>query len=162
PDNPRKSPDGYGDFNSVVRVDCDHCPTRPAIDWRDSIMYFIMIDRFDDGDPSNNATVDGAEYPGQYQGGDFAGIQQKIDAGYFDDLGINTIWIPSPLDNTHVSEVGSDGHRYSGYHGYWPKDETLIDSHYGTEAELKTMIDHAHQHGIQILIDYVMNHDTLD
>ncbi|HEV7559591.1 MAG TPA: alpha-amylase family glycosyl hydrolase, partial [Kofleriaceae bacterium] len=162
PDNPRKSPDGFGDFNSVVRIDCDHCPARPAIDWRDAVMYFIMIDRFADGDPSNNATVDGAEFPGQYQGGDFVGIQQKIDAGYFDQLGINTIWITSPLDNTHVSEVGSDGHRYSGYHGYWPKDATAIDSHFGTQAELKAMIDHAHQHGIQILVDYVMNHVTLD
>lgn len=57
PDNPRKSPDGFGAFNSVKRVDCDQCPARAAIDWRDAIMYFVMIDRFADGDPSNNAPV---------------------------------------------------------------------------------------------------------
>jgi glycosidase len=162
PDNARKSPDGFGDVNSVVRVDCDHCPGRPTIDWRDAVMYFIVIDRFDDGDPANDDPVAGAELPGQYQGGDFKGLQQKIDAGYFDQLGINTIWITSPLDNTHLAEPGSDGHEYSGYHGYWPKDETLIDSHFGTEADLKAMIESAHAHGIQILVDYVMNHVTTD
>jgi glycosidase len=125
-------------------------------------MYFALIDRLNDGDPSNNATVTGAEFPGQYQGGDFKGIQQKIEAGYFTDLGINTIWITSPLDNTWTAYRGSDGHMYSGYHGYWPKDATLIDSHYGTEQDLKDMIASAHAHGINILIDYVMNHVTID
>ena len=162
PENSRRSPDGYGGFNSVVRVDCDHCPHRAAMDWRDGILYFVMLDRFYDGDPSNNAPVSGAEMPGQYQGGDIAGLKQKIDEGYFNDLGINTIWITSPLDNTHLAEPGSDGHIYSGYHGYWPKDETLVDSHFGTEAELKAMVADAHAHGIQILIDYVMNHVTTD
>ena len=162
PENPRKSPDGYGAFNSVVRVDCDHCPARPAMDWRDAIMYFILIDRFNNGDTGNDAPVAGAEYPGQYQGGDFTGITQKIEAGYFTQLGINTIWITSPLDNTHESYYGSDGHKYSGYHGYWPKDETIVDSHYGTFDELKAMVASAHAHGIQILIDYVMNHVTTD
>ena len=160
--NPRLSPDGFGGNNSVVRVDCDHCPARPAMDWRDGIMYFIMIDRFNNGDPGNDEPVSGAEPPGQYQGGDFAGITQKINAGYFTDLGINTIWITSPLDNTHLSWPGSDGHVYSGYHGYWPKDETLVDSHYGSEDDLAAMVAAAHAHGIQILLDYVMNHVTTD
>jgi len=158
PENARKSPDGYGGFNSVVRVDCDHCPARPAIDWRDAVMYFAMIDRFNDGDPANNQSVPGAEHPGDYQGGDFAGIQQKIESGYFNDLGINTIWITSPLDNAHNAYIGADGHYYSGYHGYWPGDETIVSAHYGTEAELKSMVDSAHAHGIQVLVDYVMNH----
>ncbi|HEY1555942.1 MAG TPA: alpha-amylase family glycosyl hydrolase [Kofleriaceae bacterium] len=161
-DNPRRSPDGYGSFNSVVRVDCDHCPHRAAMDWRDGIIYFVMLDRFNDGDPTNNTPVQGAEQPGQYQGGDIAGVTQKIQAGYFDDLGINTIWITSPLDNTWLAEPGSDGHIYSGYHGYWPKDETLVDSHFGSEADLKTMVATAHAHGINVLLDYVMNHVTTD
>jgi glycosidase len=162
PDNPRKSPDGYGAFNSVVRVDCDHCPHRTAMDWRDGILYFVMLDRFNNGDPTNDMPVSGAEPPGQYQGGDIVGLTQKIQAGYFDQLGINTIWITSPLDNTWLAEPGSDGHIYSGYHGYWPKDETLIDAHFGTEAQLKTMVQTAHAHNINILIDYVMNHVTTD
>jgi glycosidase len=162
PANTLQTPDGYGAFNSVTRVACDSCPPPAAMDWRDGIMYFLLIDRFADGDVTNDSTVSGAEYPGQYQGGDIVGVTQKIDAGYFTDLGINVIWITSPLDNTHASFPGSDGHQYSGYHGYWPKDETIIDSHYGTEADLKTMVDHAHARGIHVLLDYVMNHVTTD
>jgi glycosidase len=161
-DNPRKSPDGFGGFNSVVRVDCDHCPARAAIDWRDATMYFVMIDRFANGDPSNDAPVAGVEPPGQYQGGDFVGLRQKIDDGYFTDLGINTLWITSPLDNADNANPGSDGHSYSGYHGYWPKDLTVAESKFGTEGELKAMVDAAHAHGIQVLVDYVMNHVHAD
>lgn len=162
PENPRKSPDGFGGFNSVVRVDCSHCPPRAAIDWHDAIMYFVMIDRFADGDPSNNAPVSGVEVPGNYQGGDFVGLTQKIEAGYFDQLGINTLWITSPLDNADGANPGADGHSYSGYHGYWPKDLTQAESKLGTEAELKAMVAAAHAHGIQVLIDYVMNHVHAD
>jgi glycosidase len=158
PENPRKSPDGFGAFNSVVRVDCSHCPPRAAIDWRDAIMYFVMVDRFYDGDPSNNAQVPGADYPGEYQGGDFKGVQAKIEAGYFDQLGINTLWITSPLDNADGVNKGADGHNYTGYHGYWPKDETIVESHFGNDDDLRAMVAAAHQHHIQVLIDYVMNH----
>jgi glycosidase len=158
PENPRKSPDGYGAFNSVVRADCDKCPARPAMEWSDAIMYFVMIDRFADGDTSNNAPVSGVEEPGQYQGGDFVGLKQKIEEGYFNDLGVNTIWITSPLDNADNANPGSDGHSYSGYHGYWPADLEKQESKLGSEAELKALVDAAHARGIQILIDYVMNH----
>ncbi|MBA3393745.1 MAG: hypothetical protein H0T89_13945 [Deltaproteobacteria bacterium] len=158
PTNTRKSPDGHGAFNSVVRVDCDECPTRPAFDWRDSIMYFVMIDRFANGDMANDAPISGVEGPGQYQGGDFKGLREKIDAGYFNDLGVNTLWLTSPIDNADNSNPGSDGHAYSGYHGYWPKDLDAAESKYGSEAELKAVVDAAHAKGIQVLIDYVMNH----
>lgn len=158
PDNTRKSPDGFGGFNSVLRVDCDQCPARPAIDWRDAIMYFVMIDRFADGDPSNNAPIPNVEYPGQYQGGDFVGLAKKIEEGYFNELGINTLWITSPFDNADNANPGSDGHSYSGYHGYWPANLDAAESRLGTEAELQAMIDAAHAKGIQVLVDYVMNH----
>ncbi len=157
PANPRKSPDGFGGENSVTRVDCDQCPGRPTIDWRDAVMYFVMVDRFNDGNPANNASV-GVEGPADYDGGDFAGVTQKIDSGYFDDLGVNTLWITSPFDNADTKYPGSDGHDYSGYHGYWPKDMSKVESHVGTEAELKELIDHAHAHNIQVIIDYAMNH----
>ncbi len=158
PDNARRSPDGYNAFNSVTRVDCDHCPARPAVDWRDAVMYFVMIDRFANGDTANDAPINGVEYPGQYQGGDFIGLKQKIDDGYFDDLGINTLWLTSPIDNADNANPGSDGHAYSGYHGYWPADLDKAESKLGTEAELEAVVAAAHAHGIQVLIDYVMNH----
>ncbi|HPH69771.1 MAG TPA: alpha-amylase family glycosyl hydrolase, partial [Kofleriaceae bacterium] len=158
PANPRKSPDGFGADNSVVRADCDNCPARAAIDWRDAIMYFVLIDRFNDGSTANNAPVSGVEGPGNYTGGDFAGLKAKIDSGYFTELGINTIWISSPVDNADNANPGSDGHAYSGYHGYWPADLLKVESKIGNEAELKAVVDAAHARGIQVLIDYVMNH----
>ncbi len=158
PANTRRSPDGFGAHNSVTRVDCDQCPARPAIDWRDAVMYFVMIDRFANGSPSNDAPVASVEGPGNYQGGDFVGLREKIEAGYFTELGINTLWITSPLDNDDSSNPGSDGHQYSGYHGYWPRDLTQPESKLGTEAELRAVVDAAHARGIQVLIDYVMNH----
>jgi len=158
PENPRRSPDGFGAFNSVQRIDCDQCPARAPIDWRDAVMYFVMIDRFANGDPANDAPVSGVEGPGNYLGGDFAGVTQKIEEGYFTDLGINTLWITSPIDNADNANPGSDGHAYSGYHGYWPKDLTQAESKLGSEAELKALVDTAHAHGLQVLIDYVMNH----
>jgi len=158
PENPRRSPDGFGAHNSVLRADCDQCPGRTPIDWRDAVMYFVMIDRFANGDPSNDAPVGGVDEAGNYQGGDFVGLTQKIEEGYFTDLGINTLWITSPLDNADNANPGADGHSYSGYHGYWPKDLERAEDKLGTEAELKAMIDAAHARGIQVLIDYVMNH----
>lgn len=158
PGNPRRSPDGFGAFNSVTRVDCDQCPARAPIDWRDAVMYFVMIDRFANGDPSNDAPVAGVDQPGNYLGGDFVGLRQKIEDGYFTELGINTLWITSPIDNADNANPGSDGHAYSGYHGYWPKDLEAAESKLGTEAELKAIVDAAHARGIQVLIDYVMNH----
>lgn len=162
PANARKSPDGYGAFNSVVRVDCDHCPARTAIDWRDATMYFVMVDRFADGDTTNDTSVANVEFPGNYQGGDFVGLQQKIESGYFADLGVNTLWITSPLDNADNANPGADGHNYSGYHGYWPKDLDQTESHFGSETDLKNLVDSAHAHGMQVLVDYVMNHVHAD
>ncbi len=157
PASTRTSPDGYGGQNSVVRVDCDHCPARPTIDWRDAVMYFVVIDRFYDGDHGNDMPL-GIEKAADYQGGDLAGLQQKIDGGYFDQLGINTIWITSPFDNADGAYPGTDGHTYSGYHGYWPKDETKVESHIGSLAALQAVVTSAHAHGIQVIVDYVMNH----
>jgi len=158
PANARTTPDGYGGSNSVVRVDCDMCPGRPTLDWRDAVLYFVMIDRFANGNPGNDQPVGGLETPAEYQGGDFVGLRQKIEEGYFDQLGINAIWITSPLDNADFRGWGSDGHQYSGYHGYWPRDLDIVENRLGTEAELKAVVDAAHAHNINVIVDYVMNH----
>lgn len=158
PANPRHSPDGFGADNSVVRADCDNCPARAAIDWRDAIMYFVMIDRFSDGSTANNAPVSGVEAPGNYSGGDLIGLKAKIDEGYFSALGVNTLWITSPIDNADNANPGSDGHAYAGYHGYWPGDLNKVESKIGSDAELKAVVDAAHARNMQVLIDYVMNH----
>ena len=156
--NPRTTPDGYGGLNSVVRVDCDHCPARPPLDWRDAVLYFVMIDRFANGDRGNDQPVGGLQPPAEYQGGDLVGLRQKIDSGYFDGLGVNALWLTSPLDNADGAGRGTDGYDYSGYHGYWPKDLEQVEPRIGTEAELKAVIDAAHARGIAVILDYVMNH----
>jgi glycosidase len=157
PDNGRTSPDGYGGQNSVLRVDCDGCPKPPPIDWRDAVLYFVVIDRFANGDPGNDDAL-GLEAAADYQGGDIAGLIEKIEDGYFADLGVNALWITSPTDNADGSGVGTDGHMYSGYHGYWPADLEATEPRVGTEEELRTLVEVAHRHGLKIVIDYVMNH----
>ena len=157
PGNARTTPDGFGGMNSVVRVDCDHCPGRPALDWRDAMIYFVMVDRFADCVPANDMPP-GLEPPADYRGGDFVGLRQQIDSGYFDRLGVNTLWLTSPIDNADGRGRGSDGHDYSGYHGYWPRDLEQVEGRFGTEAELEAAIDAAHAHGLQVIVDYAMNH----
>jgi len=157
PANPRTSPDGYGGANSVVRAECDQCPEPPAIDWRDAILYFVMIDRFANGAAGNDDPL-GLEAAADYQGGDLAGLIDRIEAGYFGELGVNTLWITSPFDNADGAGAGTDGHQYSGYHGYWPKDLDAVEARVGTEDELRELVTIAHQHGLKIVVDYVMNH----
>lgn len=158
----RSSPDGFGGMNSVVRVDCDMCPQRPPLDWRDAVLYFVMIDRFANGNAANDMPVGQLETPAEYQGGDLVGLRQKIESGYFDSLGVNALWLTSPVDNAEFRGLGTDGHNYSGYHGYWPRDMETTESRIGTEAELKGVIDAAHARGINVILDYVMNHVSSD
>ena len=125
--------DGSGNTNSLsVPVSCtDFTCAEPPVpppgvyDWRDSVMYFVFVDRFFDGNPGNNCSVAGTDGPGDYKGGDWLGVTQKINAGYFTDLGVNTLWITVPVqnaDNVAGHGTGGDTHNYSAYHGYWPKD----------------------------------------
>jgi glycosidase len=127
-------------------------------DFRDGLLYFAFTDRFNNGDPSNDAPASGVDPRANYEGGDFAGIQQKIDAGYFDSLGVRTIWLSPPNANPDHSELGTGGFLYSGYHGYWPIAGRRTQSRFGTIDTLKALVKSAHKHGIRILIDSVLNH----
>lgn len=141
-----------------------------VFDWRDSVIYFVFVDRFFDGASGNNCTVSGvtggASSIANYQGGDWAGVTQKINAGYFNDLGVNTLWVTVPFDNPNVAGkgVGGDSNFYSGYHGYWPKldsdNPATLSSEgcFGTFAELKALVAAAHAKGLKVLIDYAMVH----
>ncbi|NOZ87990.1 MAG: hypothetical protein GXP49_17355 [Deltaproteobacteria bacterium] len=137
--------------------------------WQDAIMYFVLTDRFKDGDPSNDNPTPGVDQKANWQGGDFKGILEEIEDGYFDGLGVNTLWISSVIQNTGNSGLGSDGHLYSGYHSYWPiatgwrDDNPLpgvkpIDPHFGDLNLLKQLVQTAHEHGIRIIVDFVANH----
>ncbi|HVI02074.1 MAG TPA: alpha-amylase family glycosyl hydrolase, partial [Enhygromyxa sp.] len=162
PNNPNSVDDGFGGFNSVLDgMTCEEWDCEPGhigeFDWRDSIIYFVFVDRFHNGDPNNDGPL-GLEAAADWQGGDWAGVAQKIEEGYFNDLGVNTLWLTVPLNNTQDSGSGTDGHQYSAYHGYWPQYLDEPEEHFGTLAELQTLVDLAHEHELKIIFDYAMNH----
>ena len=103
---------------------------RAAIDWRDAIMYFVMIDRFAERRSEQRRAGRRRRAARPVPGRRLRGrARRRSTPATSTDLGINTLWITSPLDNADNANPGSDGHTYSGYHGYWPKDETAIESH---------------------------------
>ncbi|MGD0526796.1 MAG: alpha-amylase family glycosyl hydrolase, partial [Polyangiaceae bacterium] len=152
--------------------------------WTDSFMYEVMVDRFLAGGTSkagpNGAPTDPV---GDWKGGDFGGVTQKINAGYFDAMGVNTLWLSSPVLGTKLCEMGDGanvGHCLSGYHSYFPiasgwtygseNDPTFanngitnpIEPHFGEAADLVALVNAAHQHGIRVLTDLVVNHVFAD
>ncbi|HZJ35905.1 MAG TPA: alpha-amylase family glycosyl hydrolase [Gillisia sp.] len=128
--------------------------------WEAANIYFLLTDRFNNADPSNDVnfdrTLETAKLRG-FEGGDLKGITQKIEEGYFTDLGINAIWMTPVVEQIHGATNEGTGNTY-GYHGYWTKDWTAIDPNYGTKNDLKELIEAAHKKGIRILLDAVINH----
>ena len=126
------------------------------------VLYSLMIDRFNDGRKDNNQPLNSPEVLPQadYQGGDLAGITQKIKDGFFTDLGISTIWI-SPITQNPRDAWGLNENprtKFSGYHGYWPIYTTKVDDRFGTEDELRELLSTAHENGMNVILDYVANH----
>jgi len=128
--------------------------------WEGANVYFLLTDRFNNGDTSNDVNFDRTLETGElrgFEGGDIKGITQKIKEGYFTDLGINAIWMTPVVEQIHGGTDEGTGMSY-GYHGYWAKDWTKIDPNYGTTDELKELVELAHKNGIRILLDAVINH----
>ncbi|MDZ7806688.1 MAG: alpha-amylase family glycosyl hydrolase [Gracilimonas sp.] len=127
-------------------------------------MYFVLIDRFKDGNPSNTKKVDDPDiHPkANYYGGDFAGITQKIEDGYFESIGVNTLWLSpitlNPEGAYGLWDRGGVTTKFSGYHGYWPISSSKLDYRFGTEDEFRKLLDVAHQNGMSVILDYVANH----
>lgn len=131
-------------------------------DYEAQVMYFTLVDRFYNGNTSNDAPLDDERLydKANYQGGDLAGITAKIKSGYFRDLGINSIWL-SPITQNPAGafqEYIEPQNFYSGYHGYWPISSSKIDHRFGTDDEMYELIQAAHDNDIAILLDYVCNH----
>lgn len=132
-------------------------------DMHKAVMYFLMVDRFFDGNPANNfPTNDESILPkANNLGGDLSGITAKIKSGYFKDLGINAIWI-SPITTNAEGAWGlwkkGITSTFSAYHGYWPTSLRTIDYRFGNEAEFKTLIAEAHQQNMNVILDYVAHH----
>ena len=128
----------------------------------DNIIYCIMIDRFFDGDTTNSIPIkhDSLFAQANYEGGDLKGIEDKIEEGYFDKLGVNTLWISPIVDNTNNAyrEYPAPHRWYTGYHGYWPISSTKVEERFGNMNLAKDLVKLAHHKGMKILWDYVAHH----
>ena len=148
---------GFGLLTSCVPV--KNTQEKPFI-WEGANVYFLLTDRFKNGDATNdvnfNRTEKAAVLRG-FEGGDLRGVIQKIDDNYFSDLGINAIWMTPVVEQIHGATNEGTGNTY-GFHGYWTKDWTALDPNFGTKNNLKELVEKAHQKGIRIVLDAVINH----
>lgn len=130
--------------------------------WNDAIIYSLMIDRFCNGDSTNDDKIIHPKLADRanFQGGDLQGIIDKINEEYFNKLGINTLWISPFLQTTDSAfQESPKPHRwFTGYHGYWPTNPHKVEERFGTNKLLKELIQTAHEHKINILMDFVSNH----
>jgi alpha-amylase len=141
----------------------------PPFSWQNAIVYFVLTDRFLNGDPANDHAYGrgfdaagqpyGASTTGYYQGGDLKGLTQKVNEGYFNALGVNALWITCPFEQIHGWIPGGTGDfPYYGYHGYWVLDFTAVDASLGTEADFQAFVAAAHAKGLRVILDVVLNH----
>ena len=127
--------------------------------WEDSLIYMIMTDRYINGNSSNDPQSTNAAYGADWMGGDIEGVTQKIESGYFEELGVNVLWMTPFNTNAQGTGLAGDGvHDVAAYHGYWPVEPRQVDPRLGTAEQLKEMVEVAHLSGIRVMMDYVVNH----
>ena len=158
--------------DTTEKVSASTTKSKDNFSWDNASVYFLLTDRFRNGNTSNDHSYNrGLDQSGKvlsniddratFHGGDFAGVTQSIEDGYFNNLGVNAIWISAPYEQTHGYVVGSDGnpsYAHYSYHGYYVLDYTQTDANFGTAEEFETLVDTAHEHGIRVIMDIVMNH----
>ena len=164
----------YNDLLIPLQDGAPVCNTKDLTrhDPHTQVLYSILVDRFHNGDKTSDWKINSPEVLDivDYQGGDLAGITEKIEAGFFDSLGVNTLWI-SPISQNPWDAWGRypflHGNKYdasrkytkfSAYHGYWPTILTQVDKRFGSDGVLDTLLTTAHQHNINVILDYVANH----
>ena len=128
--------------------------------WESANVYFLLTDRFNNGDKTNDHTFNRNKPTGKlrgFEGGDIRGIIQKLDEGYFTNLGINVIWMTPIVEQIHDGVDEGTGLTY-GFHGYWTRDWSAIDPTFGTKKDLAELVEKAHAKGIRIMLDAVINH----
>lgn len=155
---PAKGSDGM-----LLLKPADSAQSKAEFDWQNATVYFVMTDRFNNGNPNNDENFgrykdDGLKNIATFHGGDLVGLTQKLD--YLQALGVNAIWITSPLEQMHgwVGGGNAGDFPHFGYHGYYTLDWTKLDPNMGTNDDLKRFVDDAHQRGIKVLFDVIMNH----
>jgi alpha-amylase len=148
------------DPSGVVLLEKDGA-SASSFSWADVTVYNAIVDRYANGDPSNDGSYgrkkDGQMEVGTWHGGDWKGLTDKLD--YIAGLGVTALWISPIVEQVHGWVSGGSGDfKYWGYHGYWALDFTLLDKNFGNQDDLQALIDGAHQRGIRVLVDVVMNH----
>lgn len=142
-----------------VSMNKDNTSKIPFV-WEGANVYFLLTDRFYNGDKSNDLNFNRNKTPGKlrgFEGGDIIGITKKIDEGYFEKLGINAIWLTPIVEQIHDGVDEGTGLSY-GFHGYWARDWTALDPNFGTKEDLANLVQKAHEKGIRIILDGVINH----
>lgn len=137
-----------------------HPKETPPFVWNAANIYFLLTDRFYNGDSLNDITLNRNKKTAPlrgFMGGDLKGITKKIEEGYFTDLGVNAIWLTPIVEQIHGNVDEGTGSTY-GYHGYWTKDWTNLDPNFGSKKDLEILVDTAHDRGIRIILDVVLNH----
>lgn len=129
-------------------------------DWNNATVYFLLTDRFNNGDTSNdinfNRTAKTSDLRG-FRGGDIKGITQKIEAGYFKELGVDVIWFSPVIEQIHGYVDEGQGNTYA-YHGYWTRDWTAMEPNFGNKGDLRELMQVAHKNNIRIMMDVIINH----
>ena len=128
--------------------------------WEGANIYFLLTDRFRNGNTENDVNFERTNPTGTlrgFMGGDIQGITDKINDGYFTELGVNAIWFTPVVEQIHGDTNEGTGNTYA-YHGYWTKDWTALDPNFGTREDLETLVKAAHGKGIRVLLDAVINH----
>jgi glycosidase len=127
--------------------------------WADTPLYMAMTDRFSDGDGKNPGRIAGVNTAANFQGGDLAGLTEKIERGYFERLGIRAIWLTPFYTQPPTAHLDQSGmYNVAAYHGYWPVRARQVDPRIGGDQALHTLVETAHRHGIRIMMDAVLNH----
>lgn len=127
-------------------------------DYRDGLLYMFMVDRFANGDKANDKPVGGpVHYDADWHGGDLQGALKVMQSGYFEKLGVRTIWISPANAQTDKSEVGDGNQIFSAYHGYWPVKARNIEPRFGGDPALRAFVTEAHKRGLRVLLDLINN-----
>ena len=175
------------DANGNIVSDNSSDLENQTFSWDNATVYFVLTDRFKNGDTSNDHSygrgmqadgktpvegLDSKNNPGTFHGGDLKGMTEVVEEGYFNELGVNAIWITAPYEQIHGYTSGNKqsnnantypdpakgGFPYYSYHGYWTLDYSNIDENMGTEEDFEKFVDACHEHGIRVVMDVVMNH----
>jgi len=152
---------GTGAFSSCRNAQAQGENGSPAaFSWQGANVYFLLTDRFFNGNPDNDVNFDRTGETGLlrgFEGGDIQGVIRKLEEGYFDRLGINALWLTPWFEQIHGGTDEGTGLTYA-FHGYWPSDWTSLDPNFGTGEDLQKLVETAHAHGIRVVMDVIINH----